>query len=597
MPVSALSNSNGVVSCTVSCNGSPISAEIKIVSVEIIKSVNRISTAVLVIGDGDMPSGSFPVSDTDTFKPGTEIEIQLGYSQQTNSVFTGVITKHSVKIMGPDQARLVVECKDPAIAMTVARKNANFFNKSDKDVFQALIGEYTALRAKISFDSATKHTSLVQFNVSDWDFMITRAEANGLLVSVDAGVVNIAAPSAAKEAALKVTYGIDLIDFSADLDARYQYSSVTACGWDLASQQIQEGSASTQALTKQGNIDGSTLADVLGVTDYRLQSGAPQDVGFLTTWAKAQQTKSELARIRGHVSFQGSHLAKVAELIELAGVGERFNGRAFISSVCHTFEDGNWVTRVEFGLSPNWFSEVNQLAAPQAAGLAPGIGGLHIGLVTQLKDDPESQYKIKVSIPEMAAAEGGFWARLSHFYGSNGVGAFFIPEIGDEVVLGFFNDDPAHPVVLGSLYSSKNLSPYELTAENNTKALVTRSKMKIEFDEKKKFIRLLTPGNNIITISDDDKAITLEDQNQNKLTLDSNGITLDSPKDIKLSAKGKITLNAVNNIEATANADIKHTGLNISHTANLGFTAKASATAEVSASGTTTVKGSLVMIN
>lgn len=597
MPISALLNSDGVVSCTISCNGNPISAEINIVSIEIVKCVNRISTAVLVIDDGDMPNASFPVSDAETFKPGAQIDIQLGYSQSTNSVFSGVITKHSVRISGASHARLEVECKDLAITMTAARKNANFVNKSDKEVLQALIANYSTLTPKVSFDTTTKHQSLVQFNVSDWDFMITRAEANGLLVSVDAGVVSVAAPSASKTAALQVTYGIDLIDFSADLDARHQYSSVTACGWDLASQQLQQSKASTQTLTEQGNLAGSSMADVLGVEDYRLQSGAPLDVGFLATWAKAQQTKSELARIRGHVSFQGNHLAKVAELIELNGVGERFNGNAFISSVSHTFDDGNWITRVEFGLSANWFSEMNQLAAPPAAGLASSAGGLHIGLVTQLDQDPESQYKIKVSIPEMAAAEDGFWARLSHFYGSNGAGAFFIPEIGDEVVLGFFNDDPAHPVILGSLYSSKNLSPYELTAANNTKALVTRSKMKVEFDEEKKSIRLLTPGNNTLTISDDSKGITLEDQHQNTLTLDANGISLDSPKDITLTAKGKITLNATGNIEATAKADIKHTGLNINQTANVGFAAKASATAEVSASGTTTVKGGLVMIN
>jgi uncharacterized protein involved in type VI secretion and phage assembly len=248
-------------------------------------------------------------------------------------------------------------------------------------------------------------------------------------------------------------------------------------------------------------------------------------------------------------------------------------------------------------MSPNWFTETADTMAPAAAGLTPGISGLHIGIVKKLDADPESQHRVQVSIPEMSATTDAFWARLANFYSSNSFGAFFIPEIGDEVVLGFFSDDPSHPVILGSLYSSKNPPPYTLAAENNTKAIVTRTKMKMEFDEEKKIITIITPGANKIVISDDGKSILLQDQNSNKVTLDSAGITLDSPKDITLKAQGKIVLNATGNIEATAQMDIKQTGLNITSTANIGFTAKGNATAEVSASGTTTIKGAMVMIN
>ncbi|MCG7757853.1 MAG: hypothetical protein LZF63_14500, partial [Nitrosomonas sp.] len=85
--------------------------------------------------------------------------------------------------------------------------------------------------------------------------------------------------------------------------------------------------------------------------------------------------------------------------------------------------------------------------------------------------------------------------------------------------------------------------------------------------------------------------------NANKIELNSSGITIDSPKDIKISAKGKVTIDAVSNIELTAQADIKNQGLNINHQANIGFSAKGNATAELSASGQTTVKGAIVMIN
>ena len=89
----------------------------------------------------------------------------------------------------------------------------------------------------------------------------------------------------------------------------------------------------------------------------------------------------------------------------------------------------------------------------------------------------------------------------------------------------------------------------------------------------------------------------MEDQTGNTVELNSSGITLDSPKDINISAKGKITLDAVGNIALTSKADVTASGLNITQTANVGFTAKGNASAEVSASGTTTIKGAMVLIN
>ncbi len=596
MADSPLKNSDGVVGYSISCDGNPIATTTEVVSIDIQFNINRITTATLVFNDGDMPTGTFPLSETDTFKPGSVVKIQLGYDQDLVDIFTGVIIKHSIKVSGENDARLTIECKDKAIAMTVGRKNANYIDKKDSDIITQLIGSYSTLTADVAATTTT-HKELVQFYCSDWDFMVARAEANGMLVNLDAGTVSVKAPAVSGSPVLSITYGIDIVDFSADLDARHQFQKVSGNAWDLATQALQQSEAASVTLNAQGDITSATLASVIGLSEFRLQSTVPLESEFLTSWAKAQQIKSGLARIRGHVSFQGNALAKPGTLIELAGLGTRFNGNIFVSGVNQRVVDGNWTTRVEFGMSPNWFTESTDVIAPPASGITAGISGLHIGVVMKLDADPESQHRVQVSIPEMSATTDGFWARLANFYSSNSFGAFFIPEIGDEVVLGFFNDDPSHPVILGSLYSSKNAPPYTLAAENNTKAIVTRTKMKMEFDEEKKIITIITPGANKIVISDDGKSILLQDQNSNKVTLDSAGITLDSPKDITLTAKGKIVLNATNNIEATAKMDIKQTGLNITSTANVGFTAKGSATAEVSAAGTTTIKGAMVLIN
>jgi uncharacterized protein involved in type VI secretion and phage assembly len=204
-----------------------------------------------------------------------------------------------------------------------------------------------------------------------------------------------------------------------------------------------------------------------------------------------------------------------------------------------------------------------------------------------------------VRVPVMeASGQMMVWARLLQFYASNTFGAFFVPEIGDEVVLGYFNHDPSHPVILGSLYSKNRKPPYTPEAENNTKAIVTRTKLKVEFDEKDKVITIITPGNNKIVLSDKDKSILLQDQNNNIVKLNPDGILMDSPKDIKINAKCVITIDAVGKISVTSSsADVAVSALNITNTANFGFTAKGNATAELSATGQTTVKGAMVMIN
>lgn len=182
-------------------------------------------------------------------------------------------------------------------------------------------------------------------------------------------------------------------------------------------------------------------------------------------------------------------------------------------------------------------------------------------------------------------------------YATAAASTFFLPEPGDEVVVGFMNQDPTHPVILGSLYGDKHKPPFEYEAKNNKKALVTREQLRIEFDEEKKIITIATPGKNQVEISDDGKQICLTDQHKNEIKMDSGGITLTSAKDITLKAKGGIKMDANTNISGTAKQDVSLEGLNVKVQAKVGATVKGNATAELSASGQTTIKGAMVMIN
>jgi len=595
----AIAGGGSVVRLSLFSNGAAVPGTLQVVSVSVKKAVNKIPLAEIVIMDGDMPGKDFPVSNTDDFKPGSLIKINAGYGAAAEeTIFSGIVVKHGIKITGDNYARLVIECRDKAVAMTIGRSNANYVDSKDSDIITKLIGKSSGLSSDVGATTTT-YKELVQYYCTDWDFMLSRAEVNGLLVIVDDAKVTVKPPDVSGSPKLKITYGLDLIEFQAHIDARSQFSGVKGVSWDAKTQAVLEQEASPKTLNAQGDLDSSALASVIGLSSFRMQTPAQMESTALKSWAEGQQLKAGLARIQGRMSFQGSAKAKVGELIELEGVGNRFKGKVFVSSVQHTVADGEWISEVEFGMPQDWFAESRDLVAPPASGLLPGIEGLHIGKVKKLDEDPEGQLKIQVSTPLMQAETDGVWARLANFYASEGIGAFFIPEIGDEVVLGYLNNDPSNPVILGSLYSSTRKLPtpsaleqaaeYALTADNFKKALVTKSKLTLEFDDEKKVVTIVTPGKNIVVISDEDKSILLQDQHKNQVKLSSDGIVLDSPKDISITAKGKVSIAATGDVSVESKA-------NIAQTATVGFTAKC-ANAELSASGMTVIKGSMVKIN
>ena len=191
-------------------NGKKIDESYRIVSVTIKKKINTIPYAKLVLLDGDMASGDFPISDTDDFKPGKDIKIDAGYADKSETVFEGIVVKHGIKITGDNYSRLVVEARDKAVKMTIGRKNANYVDSKDSDVIKKLIGNYSGLKADVAATD-TQYDELVQYYCSDWDYMLSRAETNGLWVFVDDAKVSVQSPQKKSRPELQVTYGDDLM--------------------------------------------------------------------------------------------------------------------------------------------------------------------------------------------------------------------------------------------------------------------------------------------------------------------------------------------------------------------------------------------------
>lgn len=576
-------------------DGNEIDSSYLVQSILVRKAVNKISYAEIEILDGAASDGDFPISNKADFLPGAEVEIEAGYQSTNSTIYKGIITAHGLQVAKNEGSVLRITCRDKAIKMTLGRKSAFFQEKKDSDIISSLIGDSGA-SADVEA-TELEHPNISQYYVTDYDFMLMRADVNGMVVLVDDGKVSVKAPDTSTSAVISATYGDSILSFDAQLNSVNQIDSATGYAWDMSTQKLAEGSGSASATTP-GNVTNSTLAEVIGLSDYVLQSPGNVVADELTSWASAKLLKSKIAKIDGSVSFQGSALVKPGVMITLDGVGDRFNGDAYVTAVEHTIEDGDWVTKASFGLNFDWFEEETpNVSAPPASGLLPSVSGLQTGKVMEIHEDPDGEFRVKIKLPIMQQDSDGIWARYAQFYGTSGAGSFFYPEVDDEVVVGFLNDDPRYPVILGMLYSSKISPPYTPEEKNETKAIVTKEKLKIEFNEKDKVITVITPGENQLVLDDKSKGITIKDQNDNKIEMSSSGITIKSPKSINIEASQAVNLKGGTDIALKATSKMSLKGMQFEATADTTAKVAGNASAEISASGTTTVKGAMVMIN
>lgn len=573
--------------CTVAIlvDSNEISGEFHVLSVAVTRELNRIPSAIIYLRDGEASQSTFAASDTDIFIPGKQVEIQLGYRSQNDSVFKGVIIKHSIKIR-KNGSQLMVECRDEAVNMTSGKKSRYFTDMKDSDVMEELIGAYSLQHEVEATTPDLK--ALVQYEATDWDFLLCRAEANGQVVMVEDGTVKIAQPATEEAPIIAVEFGATLLELDAEIDARWQSSGIKALSWTATDQEVIEAEANEPSTTNNGNLSPADLAAVLDNKIHELRHSGNLSQPELQAWADARLLKERLAKVRGRAKFQGFAGVLPGNVIDVTGIGERFEGSMYVSGVRHTLSNGNWETDVQLGLNPELFAEVYNLRPLPAAGLLPAVSGLQIGIVTALENDPDGEDRIQVRLPLVSAVEDGIWARIATLDAGQERGTFFRPEIDDEVVVGFFGNDPRHPVVLGMCHSSAKPAPEPGQDDNHRKGYVSREKLQAIFDDEKKAIFIETPSGNTMALSEEDEGIVIEDQNGNKITLDSNGVTIESSQALTLKAATDIKIEGMN-VDISAQSALKVAGTASTEVSGASTTLKGSAT--------TVIQGGIVQIN
>ena len=582
--------------CKISVEGTQIPDAYKLIHAIIRMEVNRIGKAVLQFEAGANEIAPFEFSDSDILQPAKTIKVEVISDEKTDALFEGIILSCQLDSKKGNSAVFTVECRDYAYLTTLGRRNAIYEDISDDMIIKKILSSYGNISAKVE-GGDIEHQSITQYYVTDWDFILSRADVNGMIICTSGKEIKICPPDVDSGTVASVSYQNDILDFKGTISGTEQYSEINTAAWSYTNQALTEMQAAPAKYNEQGDL---SLKDLSSFNSNRLlyQTNAAVDDESLRKWADSLAFRAALKRYGGYFVINGNASVIPGSLVELKGMGKRFDGKIFAGYVEHVIDMNDWKTEVGMGLPDNYITEQPDVAAPLAAGYLPGIQGMHIGKVTQIHEDPGKESRIQIALPLLNGDNNLIWARLALTYAGNKTGIFFVPEVDDEVVVGFFNNDPCCPVVLGSLYSSKIPAPNPLTEKNEIKAIVTKEKLTIEFNDEKKIISIRTPGNNMIEINDDGKSVTINDQNKNSFIMDTNGVTIQSDKDIILKAKGNITVEANSKLGMkSSTSDVSIEGTNVKAQAKIEISLKGNAKAELNASGQTIVKGAMVMIN
>jgi uncharacterized protein involved in type VI secretion and phage assembly len=191
--------------------------------------------------------------------------------------------------------------------------------------------------------------------------------------------------------------------------------------------------------------------------------------------------------------------------------------------LAHTLIDQLFDERVPHGLGGRWY-------------------GVYPALVSDIKD-PDGQGRVRVTLPWSPDTGGEryeAWARVATLMGGNNRGSWFIPDVGDEVLVVFEGGDPRRPYCIGGLWNGSDSPPEAMdgAGRNNRKVIRSRNGVKVTLDDSDGQEKLIleTPGGQRVTLKDGPGEVDVEDSNGNSVKLQTSGITV--------TASAKVTINA-----------------------------------------------------
>ena len=183
---------------------------------------------------------------------------------------------------------------------------------------------------------------------------------------------------------------------------------------------------------------------------------------------------------------------------------------------------------------------VELLEVPESRHTMRGrIFGVVVGIVTN-NQDPEGMGRVKVNFPWLSADDESYWARVAAPMAGNNRGAWFLPEVNDEVLVAFEHGDVRAPYVLGALWNGQDAPPRNNSdGKNNERVIRSRSGHELVFndDSQGAHVQIKTNAGHLFVLDDTpgQENITVQDKTgNNTIVIDSaqNAITITAQKQL-----------------------------------------------------------------
>ncbi|WP_281227497.1 phage baseplate assembly protein V [Flavobacterium aquiphilum] len=510
--------------------------------------LNKIPTAKFTFIASNRDIDKKETFPSDSLKENDEITFNVTIKKEKKTLFKGVI-KATEKVQDGNFINMKIECKDISYEMTLPSTEPETNNQTFEDKLK-LFTKKLKLNDELSGKDWGKEKITHNPATLPWDFVLGYLDSVGVFVSINNGAFNgvdlLKTPPTEKYYAEN---GINVFSFTGKSDETKKLKKAIIEHWDAATQKNIKTEKEQEAINPYQKL--------IKLNELRI---GPATVDRMLL---AILKKSELQTINGKILTFGNLEAHTGDFIKCGNVNEKIDNKPIIiSALEHTIENGCWKTEYTLGFEgePSFAENASkQSPSPQAQiGQINAVSGLQIGVVVQIDEDPNNEFRIKVRIPALSEKGEGIWARLATLNASKEMGSYFIPSVDDEVILGCLGNNPDTPIILGSLYSSAKAMPFPVKKENYTKGFVTKEGTKIILDDEKKSIELSTKKGNKLLISDDEKGFVLEDENKNKITMNQDGITIESSKDFIVKASGDVKIDGIGcNVSASGNMELK----------------------------------------
>jgi uncharacterized protein involved in type VI secretion and phage assembly len=496
------------------------------------------------------------------------------------SVVTGEITAFEQHTDATGTS-VIVRGYDPTHRLCRGRQTRTFADVTDADIVRQVAGGAGLQLGTIEDDGIT-HEYITQANLTDFDFLRARAHESGHeLASVDGKLhwrtptQSSTAPGGAQDAfappePFQLLQGRDIIRFHPRVTAAEQVSEVQVRGWDPVQKQAIVGSAQAAAASSSVGVKPGELASMFSAAPYVVvnQPVSSQSEADAVAAAVAEQIAG--AHAEAEATAYGDPRLVPGTAVTIGNVGWPHDGSYVLTTSRHVFDGEGFHT--EFTCSGGQERSLLGLASIGATkgshrGSGPPVYGLCVGQVSDISD-PDNQFRVRVSLPWLADNYTSWWCRVAQPGAGNQRGLVWLPEVGDEVLVGFEHGDTRVPFVVGGLYNGQDTAPLgdqivdSGTGEVKLRALVSRTNHRLVLTDDD------STSNVLLTTGDGNLKITM-DTTQTSITIDSSGtvtisgsqgVTVKSDSDISLQAGGSLSLSGSSGVKIDGGPQVAVTG-------------------------------------